>query len=777
MSELGSLVVSLEANIANFETALDKAQHLAEANAEAIAAQFDKIKEKALEIGEAYVGIEGVMKFTEMIAGSVEAADKMGKLAQSTGVSVESLSRLSVSAKLADVDQQSLATSMEKLSKSMLSAQDGTGKSAAAYNALGISVTDANGKLKSSDQVMTEVADVFSKTEDGAAKTAVAMALFGKSGAAMIPMLNQGSEELNKFADLSDKLGLTMDKELTQRAQEVKDRFTIMGMAMQSVGMNVTRDLLPTLDAVSSVMVDTATDTTTLSNAANVLTGIFKSVADVAMTVGNQVDWMGRGIGGLAAAAAAAAQGEFTQAKAIWTQLNADQDAADAKFTERINKLWDGANNAEANKPKPSEQKGQISYNPNNNASANASAYDALVKSIQAKIEVDQQDLAGLTKLSAADTFAIQTRAAMAQANSKLTEGEKEHVGALLDSYTAVDKQWQSQQQATTAQDAYLKIANQVASQAEQHNIQLAFEASLIGKNAEQVKILTAQYQIQGEELKKLLAIEDDKAFKERDHNAGVMKAYQDSIDKVKASAENTKEQAAIEIAANDAKARSWDTGTTNAVKAYMDTVTNAAAQSNKLFSDAFKGMEDALVNFVKTGKLNFTSLADSIMTDLIRIQVQQNITGPLVQAMSGSKMFSSLFNANGNAFGSSGVHAFANGGTFTNSVVDSPTTFAFANGGGFSQGVMGEAGPEAVMPLVRGPDGKLGVASQGGGTQVIVNPQFAPTINAAPGTDINGIILAISQLMPAFISQNQASVVGAVNKALMSRGQAPIRM
>lgn len=59
------------------------------------------------------------------------------------------------------------------------------------------------------------------------------------------------------------------------------------------------------------------------------------------------------------------------------------------------------------------------------------------------------------------------------------------------------------------------------------------------------------------------------------------------------------------------------------------------------------------------------------------------------------------------------GIPGFAKGGAFTNGVVDSPTMFKFANGGKF--GVMGEAGPEAVMPLKRGSDGSLGVQVHGG--------------------------------------------------------------
>ncbi|MFA7279819.1 MAG: phage tail length tape measure family protein [Sterolibacterium sp.] len=65
--------------------------------------------------------------------------------------------------------------------------------------------------------------------------------------------------------------------------------------------------------------------------------------------------------------------------------------------------------------------------------------------------------------------------------------------------------------------------------------------------------------------------------------------------------------------------------------------------------------------------------------------------------------------NANGNAY-FNGLHRFANGGAFTNSIVDRPTMFRFGRGGALGQ--MGEAGPEAIMPLSRGPDGRLGVTA-----------------------------------------------------------------
>lgn len=176
------------------------------------------------------------------------------------------------------------------------------------------------------------------------------------------------------------------------------------------------------------------------------------------------------------------------------------------------------------------------------------------------------------------------------------------------------------------------------------------------------------------------------------------------------------------------AVSREWQDGVKRGLQDYADSATNAAALAESAITNGFQGMEDALVSFVTTGKLEFSDLADSIISDLARIAVQQSITGPLAGAMAGfdwSKFFgggsaltgssstiafSGVSSAKGNVFSSSGLHAYAN------SIVSSPTVFPFAKG----VGLMGEAGPEAIMPLKRGPDGTLGVS--GGGSNVVVN-------------------------------------------------------
>ncbi|NIZ10784.1 phage tail tape measure protein [Pseudooceanicola sp. HF7] len=88
---------------------------------------------------------------------------------------------------------------------------------------------------------------------------------------------------------------------------------------------------------------------------------------------------------------------------------------------------------------------------------------------------------------------------------------------------------------------------------------------------------------------------------------------------------------------------------------------------------------------------------------------------GGLIAQGVGTLMGGAMPFANGGSFSAGRVQAFASGG-----IVNGPTAFPMRGG----TGLMGEAGSEAIMPLSRGPDGKLGVRSEGGGqpVQVVVN-------------------------------------------------------
>lgn len=85
-----------------------------------------------------------------------------------------------------------------------------------------------------------------------------------------------------------------------------------------------------------------------------------------------------------------------------------------------------------------------------------------------------------------------------------------------------------------------------------------------------------------------------------------------------------------------------WRNGAIGGLNDYAEEASNVASATRSAFVDAFKGAEDAIVRFVTTGKLSFADFAESVVADLVRIAVQQSITGPLAGAMGGA--FSDLF-------------------------------------------------------------------------------------------------------------------------------------
>jgi len=147
---------------------------------------------------------------------------------------------------------------------------------------------------------------------------------------------------------------------------------------------------------------------------------------------------------------------------------------------------------------------------------------------------------------------------------------------------------------------------------------------------------------------------------------------------------------------------KTWQEGAKDALKEYAKNSNDYYTQAKDTFAHAMTQMEDSLLQFVKTGKLNFSSLVDSILQDILRMQIRKNITGPIATALGSLFGGAIIPSAHGNAFVNGQIQAFASGG-----VVNSPTIFNHSSG----LGLMGEAGSEAIMPLKR-INGDLGVKS-----------------------------------------------------------------
>ena len=272
-----------------------------------------------------------------------------------------------------------------------------------------------------------------------------------------------------------------------------------------------------------------------------------------------------------------------------------------------------------------------------------------------------------------------------------------------------------------------------------------------IKNEADSVGMSTLEYRKHTEALRIDKEAADAAVGKSPDYVAAIM---------AEAEAKKQATDAALEYAA--AKSQSFDSGVKAAMKDYVENTANAANQAKTLFGNAFKGMEDSMVEFVKTGKLDFGKLADSIISDLIRITIQAQIMKPLMSMLTGG----------GSDIGS--MFGFANGGVMTSAGALPLNTYA--NGGVANKpqlALFGEGRtPEAFVPL---PDGRhIPVAMQGGGggSNVVVNVVNNTSGAKASAQERQGsggqrIIDVVIEQVKASIAADISRGVGTVTSAL----------
>ncbi len=190
----------------------------------------------------------------------------------------------------------------------------------------------------------------------------------------------------------------------------------------------------------------------------------------------------------------------------------------------------------------------------------------------------------------------------------------------------------------------------------------------------------------------------------------------------------------------------SWENGTTKALTSYQDTLQNVSKTAENFVTTSLKGIEDAFVKLATTGKLTIRDLFGTLEQEAARAVYQQQFAPVVSTAVGGLSAYigglfgggtaGSSINAGSNAWSADAFTlASANGNVFDNTgIVNSPTLFKFANG----TGLMGEAGPEAIMPLSRGADGKLGVRAQGDGSGTGVQIQVIDQRSASNSAPVD---------------------------------------
>jgi lambda family phage tail tape measure protein len=645
-------------------------------------------------------------------------------MAEKIGDSASSIASFATAAAVSGVSMDSITAASVKLTKGLQGVDDETKEAGAAIKALGLNLADFK-RLSPTDQIEA-VARALDGFEDGASKTAVAMALFGKSGADLIPFLKDLAGNVGRVNYLTEEQIALSDKYTKQQARLKAE---IQGQA-QVFAVN----LLPAYNELLSIIADLAKNQD-IARAASALlsaalsTGlvVFKGLSIVALESSFIIKGTGRNISALAQQIAALARldirgffaiseavGEDTKrARAEIDRLRAsilsigntapkfqdprilgpvgtiaEQAAAWGQPKKRLN--FSGA----PPKPKPTKpesdnsaeqeararlaadldlirRESERTLNTYSNAQrimeAQRSAgliseseyYAAKLRflqqnsqeqerALQAEISrLQQEQLKGKDKIdNERQIAAAESRLFIIRANAltqervleiQAADAVKRHAEELKRQAAAMLSARQA------AQDYYAAI-----------NLQQSRELEGIGRGNRARNLASGLNQIDDRYSEQRRDLENQRAQLELEgkFTADQRAQYEQRLAIINEFQQKSRDSYIAYFADITAKQRDWALGANEALQNYYDESLNIFEGVENVITNAFNGMEDALANFVRTGKLDFKGLADSIIADITRIIIKQQLLGPLAKSLqsgSGSDALSGFF---GSLFG-----------------------------------------------------------------------------------------------------------------------------
>ena len=204
-------------------------------------------------------GQQAMMAFATAAAGAVtglvalgletaETADEMLKVADQTGIAIETLSQLRYAASQSDTSMESLQAGFKRLSQNVVDAGRGLETYTVLFKALDVEFKNGDGSLRGLEDVLMDVADKFAIMHNGTTKTGLALKLFGRAGEDLIPFLNKGSEGIKEMNRQAHIFGMTMTEETAVAASELRDRIDDTKTAFKGLSEATGKSVIPMLD-------------------------------------------------------------------------------------------------------------------------------------------------------------------------------------------------------------------------------------------------------------------------------------------------------------------------------------------------------------------------------------------------------------------------------------------------------------------------------------------------------------------------------------------------
>ncbi len=195
----------------------------------------------AAAAGTVFAGFSAVSFVRQMI----QVGDEVGKTSKQLGIAVENLQALQFAADRSGVDTNAFNQSIIRLQKNLFEAQRGSALYVEALDRLNVSATTSDGSLRDVSDILPELADAFKGLESNTERTALATTLFGRTGARLLPLLDEGASGIDALTLRFAELGGGLSSDFTGQAEKAQDALTDFNVVATVLRSKIALAIIP----------------------------------------------------------------------------------------------------------------------------------------------------------------------------------------------------------------------------------------------------------------------------------------------------------------------------------------------------------------------------------------------------------------------------------------------------------------------------------------------------------------------------------------------------
>jgi len=288
MSEAASrLLVSIEATteqlrreLKSADTALGKHEKTVGERLQKTRKAFNDSAARMAKWGAA-AGLAAGAAGAAIVKAGLNSVDSLAKTSDKLGIATEELAKLRFAAEQTGVSSNTLDMALQRMTRRVSEAGQGTGEAVKALEELGLNAKDL--AKQSPDQIFREVTRAMEGVDNQSDKVRLAFKLFDSEGVNLVNTLGAGVDGLDRFGAEAEAAGLAVSRDMAARVEGANDALNRVSKMTEGFSQQLAVKFAPAIEAAGAALFDTGTSATSMEEAAEkAFNGIIKAVGFVA---------------------------------------------------------------------------------------------------------------------------------------------------------------------------------------------------------------------------------------------------------------------------------------------------------------------------------------------------------------------------------------------------------------------------------------------------------------------------------------------------------------